>query len=403
MTRRSCFVILMPIFVAAILGVGTGKAALGQESWDAHYVGGSKVGYTHTFVERVKDKGNGKAYLRVRLDIALKFKRDKDVSVMKMQYGTIETLSGEVLRLDTRTLVGEDNDLRAHGDVIRGEMVLKFEGNGEHQSLKIPWGPDVRGPYAPEQSMARTPMKENEVRHLKMFIPDLNRVAEITLTSKLIEPVVMGDGSNRRLLRIEQTTRLDGKPRPEFNNIMWADTGGQVLKAEQEALGKFITYRTTKEAAEAPGGPLQFDLITGTVIKTARPIPNAEQTRQVKYRVTFDGGDLAQAIPTDPRQSVQIENTPNSAILTIKSLSPVDGQAGPAEVDAQYLKSNVLITSDDSRVRTLAQRVTRGVVDPWTKAQRMNRWVFKSITDQNFRVGFAGASEVGAQLERRLL
>ena len=403
MTRRSCFVILMRIIVPAILGVVTGGPALGQESWDAHYVGGSKIGYTHTFVERVKDKGNGKEYLRVRLDIALKFKRDKDVSVMKMQYGTIETLSGEVLRLDTRTLVGEDNDLRAHGDVIRGEMVLKFEGNGERQSLKIPWGPDIRGPYAAEQSMARTPMKEHEVRHLKMFIPDLNRVAEITLTSKAVETVIMGDGSKRPLLRIEQTTQLDGKLRPEFNNIMWADTGGQVLKAEQEALGKFITYRTTKEAALAPSGPVQFDLITGTVIKTARPIPNAEQTRQVKYRLTFDGGDIAQAIPTDPRQTVQIENNPHSAILTIKSLSPIDGQAGPAEVDAQYLKSNVLITSDDSRVRT--PRATGHArsgrsVDQSPAHESMG---FQKHHRPEFPGRFRGSQRGRAQSERRLL
>ena len=41
-------------------------------------------------------------------------------------------------------------------------MIFKLDGNGEHQELKIPWGPEVRGPYAPEQSMARKPMTENE-------------------------------------------------------------------------------------------------------------------------------------------------------------------------------------------------------------------------------------------------
>ena len=160
-------------------------------------------------------------------------------------------------------------------------------------------------PTLPEQSMARKPMKEHEKRPCRMFIPDLNKIADITLSSAAIEAVIMGDGSTRSLLRVEQTTQVDGKPRPEFNNTMWVDSGGQVLKAEQDALGKLVTYRTTKEAAMAPGGPIQFDLITGTVIKTPRPIPNAEQTRHVKYRLTFDGGDIAEAIPTDARQTVQ--------------------------------------------------------------------------------------------------
>jgi Transglutaminase-like superfamily len=398
MARRSSLVHSMRIVVPAFLSVVATTLAFGQESWDAHYVSGAKIGYTHTYVERVPDPATKKEYLRVRIDIELKLKRDRDVSIVKMQYGTIETLKGEVLRLDTRTLVGEDHDIRAHGDVSHGEMLFKLDGNGEHQSLRIPWGPDVRGPYAPEQSMARNPMKEHEKRTLRMFIPDLNKVADITLSAGAIDPVIMGDGSTRPLLRIEQTTQVDGKPRTEFNNTMWADSGGQVLKAEQYALGKFITYRTTKEGAMAPSGPIQFDLITGTVIKTPRPIPNAEQTRHVRYRLTLSDGDIGQAIPADARQSVQPENNQGTAILTVKSLGPLDGEAGPAQVDSQYLKPNVLITSDDSRVRSLAQRVTRGVADPWTKAQRMNRWVFQNMKTKNFQVGFAGANEVARNL-----
>ena len=156
------------------------------------------------------------------------------------------------------------------------------------RNLKIPWGPEVRGPYAPEQSMARKPMNEHEKRDMRMFIPDLNKIADVTLTAGVVEPVILGDGSTRPLLRVEQTTHLDGKPRTEFDNTMWADSSGQVLKAEQQTIGKLVTYRTTKEGAMAPSGPIQFDLITGTVIKTTRLIPNSEQTRHVKYRLTFN-------------------------------------------------------------------------------------------------------------------
>ena len=112
-------------------------------------------------------------------------------------------------------------------------MNFKLDGNGDQQNLKIPWGPDVRGPYAPEQSMARKPMKEHETRALRMFIPDLNKIADITLSSGTVEPAILGDGSSRSLLRVELTTNVDGKPRPEFNNTMWVDSSGQVLKAEQ--------------------------------------------------------------------------------------------------------------------------------------------------------------------------
>ena len=99
---------------------------------------------------------------------------------MKMLYGTIETPEGEVLRLDTRTLTS-DNEIRVYGDAIKGQMNLVMEGTRQRQEKTIPWNKDIRGPYAAEQSMARKPMEEDESRSLKMYIPDLNRVVEVTL------------------------------------------------------------------------------------------------------------------------------------------------------------------------------------------------------------------------------
>src|SRR5262249_52486169 len=158
------------------------------------------------FVEKVQNRGRD--YLRVRIDSEQRFKRDKDVTVTRLTYGTIETLDGQVLRLDTLTSIGEQK-LRGHGDVINGEMRFILEGSGGRQELVIPWSPEVRGPYAPEQSMARKPMKENDERNLKMFMPDLNKICDIRLKAHAVEPVILGDGVSRPLLRVDQITVID--------------------------------------------------------------------------------------------------------------------------------------------------------------------------------------------------
>jgi hypothetical protein len=230
-----------------------------------------------------------------------------------------------------------------------------------------------------------------------MFMPTFNKICDIELRSLRIEPVIMGDGSKRPLLRVEQTTKVDDKPKPDFDIRLWVDTDGQVLKQEQDLLGGYIQYRTTEEAAKSPAGPIKFDLIKGTVIKVARKIPNPQQTRQVKYRITLDGSDLSQTIPNDSRQTVRLEATAGSAILEIKSQGPTDGQPGPIVVDSQYLQPNALVSSDDSRVQALARRATRGAVDPWEKAQSINRWVFENMRE-NFKVAFASANEVARDL-----
>src|SRR3954452_10286200 len=93
-------------------------AAAAQESWDAVYLSGAKVGYIHTFIEPVKDRGRD--LLRVRVDTSLTFKRLNDKITMELRYGTIETPQGAVLRLDTRTLASE-KEIRVYGDVTNNK------------------------------------------------------------------------------------------------------------------------------------------------------------------------------------------------------------------------------------------------------------------------------------------
>ena len=216
------------------------------DSWDAVYIAGSKVGHIHTFIESVTDRG--RKLLRVRFDMAMNYKRLKDSVSLELQYGTIETPEGEVLRIDTRT-VASDTVIRAHGDVVDGKMYLNFQAGGQVERKTIPWSPDVRGPYAAEQSMAKKPMEAGEVRELKMFMPDLNEICDIKLTAKKEEEVLLGGGTKRALLRIEQTTSLNGKPRKEFDTTLFADSAGQVIKTESDVNGGMVFYRTTREGA----------------------------------------------------------------------------------------------------------------------------------------------------------
>ena len=386
---------ILTLCLTSAIGLAVASSARAQESWDAIYLAGSHIGFVHTSVEKVKNKG--KDYLRVRVDIVQTFKRGRDVAPTKLTYGTIETLDGQVLRLDTFTDAGQQR-IRAHGDVIDGQMNLIVETAGGTQQQVVPWGPDVRGPYAAEQSMARNPMKPHDTRSLKQFIPTLNKVAEIELEAVGVENTVMGDGKPRSLLRIDQKTRIDGKVEREFDLRIWVDSEGQVLKQEQDILGGYNQYRTTKEAATAKGGAFEFDLISGTFLKVKHLIPNAERSSMVRYKLTFTDGQPAEIIPTDSRQSLQPGENKNEAILTVESRGPLDSDAGPAEVDEQYLKSNTLVTSDDRQVRSLAQKAIRGAGDPWEKVKRIQHWVHLNIREKNFATAFAAANEVARNL-----
>ncbi len=166
-----------------------------------------------------------------------------------MQYGTIETPEGEVLRLDTRTRAS-NQVIQVRGDVIDGKMTLEIINGKQKQQEVLAWGPEVRGPYGPEMSFTRSPMKPGEVRKLKTFMPNYNKIVEVTLTARTVETIPLGGGAIRDLLKIEQeTSTLDNKPMPEMNQTFWVDSAGQVLKTYNDNFGGTTAYRTTKEAA----------------------------------------------------------------------------------------------------------------------------------------------------------
>jgi hypothetical protein len=229
-------------------------------------------------------------------------------------------------------------------------------------------------------------------------MPELNKVCDVLLQARTIEPVLLGDGSKRPLLRVDQTTKVDGKHRSEYDARIYVDSEGQVLKSEQDFMGGMVYYRTSQEAALAPGGPIKYDMIRESVVKVASKIPDPELTRHIKYRVTMDGPEPAEVFPGDARQSIQPEKGTSGAILGIQSIGPTDGEAAAGEIDPQYLKPNALVNSDDVRVRGLAQRVTRGLIDPWRKATAINHWVYQNIRDKNFKSAFAAANQVAREL-----
>ena len=369
-----------------------------SESWDALFIGNNKVGYLHTEVKSVAD--GKRSLLNVLVDFHVTVRRGADSVVLAVRYGTIETLEGEVLRLDTRTRASQQ-EIRVNGDVVDGQMTLIIHNGTQTQQQVIPWGPEVRGPYGAELSFTRTPMKPGEVRTLKTFVPDLNKIVDATLTAGAVESITLGGNTVRDLLKIEQAVTLDGQAKPELSQTFWVDSLGQVMKTYNDAYGGMTSYRTTEEAATrrvAKGD--QFDLINGLVIPVARKITNPENSRDILYKVSLTDADPTAFFPNDRRQTLKPNGEARSATLTVRTAGPDAGEAGPVSVDEVYTRSNPLVTSNDAQVIRLARRAVTeaGATIPWAKAQAITKWVAANIKDKNFETSFAPADEVARTL-----
>ena len=322
------------LVVLTVAGLAPAQA---EESWSTVHIAGAKVGSIHTTLEPFKDQGRDR--VRVMVDLSLSFQRLGAVVTIRMRQATVETRDGSVQSVDTRTLAGGPA-LHIVGTLKNGRMTLTIDGPGQHQQQTLDWGPEVRGPYAVEQSLAREPIKPGEKRDLKMFLTDLNKVGDITLTAKASEEVPLARGAKRSLLRVEQTTRIDGKPRSEFDMTLWVDPKGEVQKTSSDNLGGMVTYRTTKKDALAPApagraGVAPFDQIASSIVKVSPPIARPSASRLATYRISLKDDDPAQVVPADRRQSLKPGGAKNTMILDVKTAGPDAGAPGPAEVEPE--------------------------------------------------------------------
>ena len=55
-----------------------------------------------------------------------------------------------------------------------------------------------------------------------------------------------------------------------------------------------------------------------------------------RYNLTCKEGQPADFVPADSRQSLQPGANQNTAILTVESRGPLDGVAGPTDIDPQF-------------------------------------------------------------------
>ncbi len=365
------------------------------ESFDAIYVGESKVGYMHLWIERVED-GKGRELRRVRIHYELSFARGRDVSKIEQEYGTIETPDGEVLRLDT-LMRASQQDIRTHGDVKDGVMTLNFEVGGQRQQKQIPWGPDVRGPYGPEMSLARAMLKPGETRSVKTFIPDENKVCITVLKAADFEQVPLGPlAKPHKLLRIDQTVLDEAGKRISHMpaTTLWVDDAGQIMKSFTDAFGGMYTYRTTRAAALSPSRG-NYQLLGASIIKPSQPVSNPETARSITYRLKSKHADFT--LPNDQRQSVETLGE-GQIQLTVTVDGPQTGEPGPEQVDDAFLRPNPLVDCTDAGVTRHARSAVGRLTDPWQKACAIQDWVFKNMKRKNFEITFAPAAQVAKQL-----
>ncbi len=368
-----------------------------RDCWDVFLLQGTRVGYDHT---TARDVGSGRVVLRTENNSHLAIRRGAETSRQDVRVATLERPNGELLSFEAEIRMGP-SPIHITGRVNGDRLDVEAVGQVAAAAVKasIPWSADDRGPFAMEQSLLRKPMQPGERRKIKTFAVEFQQVANLEMTAKDYEPCKLQAGL-RKLLRIETVTRFANNQLIE--QTLWTDRAGDVLKMRSPMLGGLEMYRVSKAEALEKAGAATLDLLPSMMVKVEPPLADADQTKQVRYRVHLEGSDPAKVFATGPTQAIKSIDA-NTAEITVYAIRPGrdDGNRhAPPEVrTADDRQPNVWVQSNDPLIVADAKKAAGDQKDPWRVAVALAQFVSREVTSKNFSQTFASAAEVARSRE----
>ena len=371
---------------------GARSAAKIEESWDAIYIEGTKIGYTHT--RREPDNRSARPLVRIESQSRLSLERFGQTSVQRMRSESLETPDGRLVSFQTEVQMGS-RPVRTTGRIDGDQLLVNILGGGKKVERQIAWPPDVGGFHAVEHSLRQHPLAPGKRRRLRALMPLMLVVAEVELVAKDYEPTPLAAGATKSLLRIESTTTLpDGN---RLSEIHWTDRQGEIYKTRVEPMG-MESMRTTGEVAMADDGTGTYDLGFASTIDLDRPLPHPRRLKRVHYRMRLKQGDPSALFAADRYQQIRSLDE-HTAELTVTARPAADSKFDSATPDKADLEPNELIQCDDPLVVRLARQAAGESNDPRVIAAAMEQLVNRTVSEKNFTQALASAAEVARSRE----
>jgi len=335
------------------------------EEWMGTYFQGKKLGFAHSRT-RVRD---GAIELSSRVHLRLK-SESGDQSTSFTQETELTPALGLVRFSLLQEIMGHRQKVEAREE--KGRLVYRVTGQGFDKTDSLP--------FPPGAALSSTFLLNLMAEGLK--------VGREGAFDVLIEPFQMMSKLHYRVERRE-TYDYRGESVPAFvviyslsgmESTLWVTEQGVVMR-ERTSQG-FESIKEPEDVARDMGGdPLSVShVITLSLVKPERDILQPETRRRMKLRLTnirSPGG-----IPEDHRQKIlHSEAAPDgsySSTLEINAepLPRPGGERPPATAGMEeWLGESAEVQAKHPKIRSLAQKLTKGAPGSWQAARTINRWV----------------------------
>ena len=323
------------------------------ETWDAYFVDGRQVGYSHVVAEPVSDMPDSD--IRYELENQIFLSQGHARSVQRLKQSSIETNLGRLRSFDATMQVGPAKT-EYHGSVADGQLEIEIVRGSTQSVRQIFWEPSFRGLVAIEQSLRDRPMTEKgETRVLKILLPGNYQLATARMVCQGKAAVPVLDGSIVELIEIDSQVQVDEK---QFSfSTIWTNPEGGIVRTFSPGL-RLVAHRTDRENAI---GRFDQSLHT-TVVQVEGSMERPEDAKRVAYKVVVpkrEDGSPSFQFPAYPEQYVRQNDDGDYDVLVSRRSEQVGrgfggGTLVPKDADRRV---SFLIDHKSSEVRKFSDAV----------------------------------------------
>lgn len=360
------------------------------DDWAVIYLGGQKIGYSHSHVTRYGD--------RIQTGSRMHFAIGRAEQPIKidMEQSTTETLSG--FPVSFATIMGFSqfrNETR--GTVSDGKVTLVTSQFGAETKQTLDFPAEALMSWGLLRESLLRGFKPGTSYTVKTYAPELRTDAAIPAET------VVGDweeypalGKTRKGQRVTVTMTA---PTGTMHMISWVDERGmpQRMQVPAPGIGELEMVVTDEKTALADFVPPEMFL--KTTIKADRRIDRA-RAKRIRYKVTMSLPDMKlEPLPETEAQKVRM--LPDNSMELIVERQPHEQPSGESaelapEQRKEHLASNLMMNLDDPELKKLAELSIAGadVSDPYKLADRLRSFVTEYVEEKSLNIGFGTAGEV---------
>ncbi len=357
------------------------------DEWMEIFLMGKKIGYSHTSYRREGDS------IKTRCDSILRMLRGTDQVTIETTQSTTETLDGEPIDVENKTLMGT---IPLHTrSVVNRDTLTVYTRQGEYETTQTyPFSKDTRLLWGMTLLGMKHGLAPGTCYSIPFYSPDISpnepAMAKIQVFDK---ELIDYYGTKVECVRAVMELEVGGTT---LAITSWLDTDSRTLKTVFSN-GSFPleTFLTTelyaKSEYEKP------EIFNASLIPITKGIK--ESAKKVVFEIKLRDGSFAKNIPQTDFQTVEIIDEQMLRVTVKRANHDKLREKIHAYKElpewAEYLQSNITLNLEDIRLRALLEK--SGALSherTSRRAAKLREFVSDYIKNNGLNVGFATSSEV---------